>query len=76
MYKKTVLHRLCKHIEIDFDSPEQYRYFNEDLQIASVEEQVANDISENANKTEFVMPEEVVVDAEVVETTDVPEFMK
>ena len=30
MYKKTVLHRLCKHIQIDFDSPEQYKYFNED----------------------------------------------
>ena len=32
MYKKTVLHRLCKHIQIDFDSPEQYKYFNEDNQ--------------------------------------------
>ena len=32
MYKKTVIHRLCKHIQIDFDSPEQYKYFNEDNQ--------------------------------------------
>lgn len=32
MYKKTVLHRLCKHIQIDFDSPEQYKYFNEDME--------------------------------------------
>lgn len=31
MYKKTVLHRLCKHIQIDFDSPEQYKYFSEDM---------------------------------------------
>jgi recombination protein RecT len=30
MYKKTVIHRLCKHIQIDFDNPEQYKYFNED----------------------------------------------
>lgn len=32
MYKKVVIHRLCKHIQIDFDSPEQYKYFNEDNQ--------------------------------------------
>lgn len=32
MYKKTVLHRLCKHIQIDFDTPEQYQYFSEDMQ--------------------------------------------
>lgn len=30
MYKKTVLHRLCKHIQIDFDNPKQMEYFNED----------------------------------------------
>lgn len=53
MYKKTVLHRLCKHIELDFDSPEQYQYFNEDMEIATTEEQVANEIKENANKVEF-----------------------
>lgn len=32
MYKKVVIHRLCKHLQIDFDSPEQYKYFNEDNQ--------------------------------------------
>lgn len=32
MAKKTVLHRLCKHIQIDFDNPKQYEYFNEDNQ--------------------------------------------
>lgn len=32
MYKKTVLHRLCKHIQLEMDSPEQYKYFNEDNQ--------------------------------------------
>lgn len=33
MFKKTVLRRLCKHIQIDFDSPEQFKYFNEEAQI-------------------------------------------
>ena len=33
MYKKTVLRRLCKHIQIDFDSPEQFEYFNEEAQL-------------------------------------------
>lgn len=32
MYLKTVLHRLCKHIQIDFDNPEQYKYFHEDME--------------------------------------------
>ena len=29
MYRKTVIHRLVKHLQIDFDSPEQLKYFNE-----------------------------------------------
>ena len=33
MFKKTVLRRLCKHIQIDFDNAEQYNYFNEEAQI-------------------------------------------
>lgn len=32
MYKKTILHRMCKHIQIDFDNPKQMEYFNEDNQ--------------------------------------------
>ena len=32
MYRKTVIHRLVKHLQIDFDNPEQYKYFNEDNQ--------------------------------------------
>lgn len=37
MYKKVVLRRLCKHIQIDFDSPEQFKYFNEEAQIDTKE---------------------------------------
>ena len=33
MYKKTVLHRLCKHIELDFENPAQRNYFTEDVAI-------------------------------------------
>lgn len=29
MYRKTVIRRLCKHIQIDFDNPDQYKYWNE-----------------------------------------------
>lgn len=31
MCKKTVLHRLCKHIPIDFDNPKQADYFNDGM---------------------------------------------
>ena len=53
MYKKTVLHRLCKHIDIDFESVEQRKYFGEEMEVATVEEQVKNDIAENANAVDF-----------------------
>lgn len=54
MYKKTVLHRLCKHIDISFDLPEQMKYFNEDMEIETdVKAQVENEIAENANSTPF-----------------------
>ena len=33
MYKKTVIRRLCKHIQIEFDTPEQFEYFNEEAQL-------------------------------------------
>ena len=33
MYRKTVIRRLTKHIQIDFDNPEQYQYWNEGSEI-------------------------------------------
>jgi len=33
MYLKTVLHRLCKHIEIDFENAKQKELFDEDMSI-------------------------------------------
>ena len=62
MYRKTVLHRLCKHIDIAFDRPEQAQYFNEDMEIETdVKAQVEQEIAENANMTPFD-DDEIVVD--------------
>ena len=50
MYLKSVLHRLCKRIEIDFDNAEQMQYFNEEMQIETdVKAQAQADIEQNAN---------------------------
>ena len=59
MYKKTVLHRLCKHIQIDFDNPEQYKYFNEDNQ-ADFKEYKPKEASMNALLVEDESEGEVV----------------
>ena len=60
MYLKVVLKRLCKHIEIDFDNINQTQVFQEDMAVeTNIEEQVASEISENANSEEFVVAEDV-----------------
>lgn len=56
MYKKTVLRRLCKHIQIDFDSPEQLKYFNEEAQINT------NNAPKTASMNALLMDESEVVD--------------
>lgn len=33
MYRKTVLRRLCKHITLDFENPEQIKNFNDDADL-------------------------------------------
>ena len=56
MYLKTVLKRLCKHIEIDFENPEQLRIYDEETAIETDPAAVAEEeIAENANKEEFVI---------------------
>lgn len=65
MYKKTVLHRLCKHIEIDFASAEQRVLFDDDVAMETNPlEQRDMEVSENANTEEFI-------DAEAVEVSEV-----
>lgn len=55
MYRKVVLHRLCKHIEIDLENPEQYRYIDEDMELADVKSQVKNNIESDNASEEFVV---------------------
>ncbi|MCD7724924.1 MAG: recombinase RecT [Clostridiales bacterium] len=55
MYKKTVLHRLCKHIELDFENPTQTSLFTAGMEIETDTEKIVEaEIAENANKTEFL----------------------
>lgn len=63
MYLKSVLHRLCKRIEIDFDNAEQVKYFNEEMEIeTNPQEQAKFDIENNANQTDFDDSAAVTVD--------------
>ena len=66
MYKKTVLHRLCKHIELDFENPTQRSTFMDGMEIETDQQKVAeSEISANANSVDF--PEEDVIDADATE---------
>ena len=78
MYKKTVLHRLCKHIELDFENPTQRTTFMAGMEIETDQQKIAeNEIEENANSVDF---DEDVVDSEIVSEESAepaePEFMK
>ena len=54
MYKKTVLHRLCKHIELDFENPTQQNTFLAGMEIETDPQKLAeNDIEQNANTVDF-----------------------
>ncbi len=64
MYLKSVLHRLCKRIEIDFDNIEQLKYFNEEMEVETdVKEMAKRDVAENSNQTDFNTEEAIEVDA-------------
>lgn len=70
MYRKTVLHRLCKHITLDFESAEQIKAFNEEMEIETdPQEQAKSDIENNANSVEFGEQETFTVNenGEVIE---------
>lgn len=64
MYKKTVLRRLCKQIEIDFENATQRKTYDDEMAIETDPvELAAKEISENANSEELVFD----ADTEVVE---------
>lgn len=51
MYKKTVLHRLCKHITLDFESVEQQNAFYEESEIETdMKEITKTDIEQTASE--------------------------
>ena len=71
MYKKTVLHRLCKHIELDFENPTQRNAFMAGMEIETDTEKIVEaEIVENANKVDF----SEVVEPQSEQAT--PDFMK
>ena len=75
MYLKSILHRLCKRIEIDFDNAEQYKYFNEEMEIETdVKAQAKADIEEGANKTDFESEVVIEVDPNEIEGQQTMKF--
>ena len=58
MYRKTVIRRLTKHIQLDFDNPEQYEYFNEGDQIE------LNDRKPKGASLNNILVEDNIVDVE------------
>lgn len=64
MYKKTVLHRLCKHIELDFENPTQRTTFMSGMEIETdTQACVESEIAENANSEDFIVADAKVVDS-------------
>ena len=66
MYKKTVLHRLCKGIDLEFESPQQRDLFMAGNEI---------DTQQKPTKVDNPWEDDSVIDAdyEVVEETEVVE---
>ena len=60
MYKKTVIHRLCKHIEIDFESPNQKQIFDDDMKIDVEKEKV--DVPDIDDAIDVEIVDEVIVE--------------
>lgn len=54
MYKKVVVHRLCKQIEIEFDIPAQKELFESDMAIETDPKKIReNEVEDNANQQDF-----------------------
>lgn len=67
MYRKTVLRRLCKHIEIDFENQTQRSTYEDEVAIETDSAELAKkEIAENANTEELVIEGEdaTIEDAE------------
>ncbi|MBR2806893.1 MAG: hypothetical protein IKE18_08985, partial [Oscillospiraceae bacterium] len=59
--KKTVLHRLCKHLSIDMDAKE-WSSWNEGLEIETDQKELRNrEVQANENSEDFIEVESEVV---------------
>lgn len=76
MAKKTVLRRLCKHIETDFESVEAQKAWEDggDLDTTVINKPITDGIVEDAFATKEVVEDDGSITQEVVE--DLPEFLK
>lgn len=64
MAKKTVLKRLCKHIDLDFESADAQAAYNEDMEIATDPQELNEIHVENMANSEEFMPFDVEVKPE------------
>lgn len=66
MYRKTVIHRLCKHIDLDFENPTQRATFDEDMEIETdTQTIIENKVAEEQATVPFDDGFDGVEDAEV-----------
>lgn len=74
MGKKTVLRRLCKHIECDFESTEMFNAWEDGSDFDANAKRETSEIVSDP----FAQPEPIDVEAEVVDMADedLPEFMR
>ena len=67
MYRKTVLHRLCKNVDLDFENNNQ-----RDLFIAGNEIDTSNKVMKPKVENPFnEEPEDIIVESEVIEESEV-----
>ena len=78
MAKKTVLRRLCKHIELDFDSIEQSKVWEETSDMEFKNEPVESEKSEIEKELEadgvIQVEKEEVVEADFTEVEEEKDF--
>lgn len=61
MYKKTVLRRLCKQIEIDFENPMQRQTYDAEMEIETDPAELSSrEISENANTEDLTVESAII----------------
>jgi recombination protein RecT len=73
MYKKTVLKRLCKQIEISFDNPEQTGAYMDDNDLETDVRKIhAEEVKETANTEDFTYDVDAteIIEGEVVDVTE------